>query len=113
MRASLSALATAAAGMLASSIGDGTNQLAIFFNNQRMPVRYLGCAVDPGVINDGRHACMTAASHLKFLCDVLPLGHTIYSIGDFGLMFGGLLLIPALTVYGYTVIKQLHKRFAL
>lgn len=45
------------------------------------------CAVG-GEMIDNTHSVMGPNSHLKFLADIFPLGHAIYSVGD-GLLYLG------------------------
>lgn len=113
MRASLSALATATAGMLLYSLGDSANQLAMFSNSQRMPVVANACLLDPTPFGDDVHVCLTSQTHLRLLCDIFHVGHVVYSIGDFGLYLGTALLIPATAVYLFTLARSLQKKFGI
>lgn len=113
MRASFSALTTAALAALVYSIGDGLNQIALFANSQMMPVLANSCKLNPDSFQDGTHVCMTAQSHLKPLCDIFHIGHVIYSAGDFGLTFGGMVFIPALVIYLYSLTQTLQEKYGV
>jgi hypothetical protein len=52
---------------------------------ETMPPSWCG---NGGEMIDRTHSVMGPNSHLKILADILPLGHSIYSIGDGLLYFG-------------------------
>lgn len=64
-------------------VGALMNQLAMAFNSGLMPVFYSECVQGTvGPIIDADHSCMTAATHLKVLCDWLNFHTAILSLGD-------------------------------
>lgn len=65
------------------------NALAITANSGTMPVKISSSGEWLGSWNDGLHVPMTAASHLKILCDFLqiPGWDGIFSVGDCFIIF--------------------------
>ena len=62
-----------------------------------------------GMIDD-THCLMTKQTHLNFLADVFDLHDGIYSIGDFGIIIGGLLWAYAPFIWAFEVIRRLRKQ---
>lgn len=83
-------------------IGGTMNGIAIFANGGKMPV------LNPpaGWTLTSIHQPMTAATHVKFLCDNYMVGHlVIASIGDFFI-----LVIFPLTILGFYVYNRFKSR---
>jgi hypothetical protein len=79
--------------LIAPMIGGGSNFLAMMVNGGTMPVRMANFVLDP------THHAMTAATHLKLLCDIIPVGqYVVLSLGDVILFTWGLTIF-ALWVY--------------
>lgn len=95
----------ALAGFLCGAIGDALNHVALFFNDFLMPVKVAKCTND--AMGDS-HQCMVAATHFKLLCDIIPVSHTIYSVGDLGIFLGLMIFTPALAIYLYSAAKNLR-----
>lgn len=95
-------------GAFLYGLGTTLNDTVVFFNNQEMPVKAAQCVANPHILdNDSVHGCMTAATHLKFLCDWIHIGRTIYSLGDLGLYVGAALVSCALPLYIYSRFRNL------
>lgn len=78
-------------------VGALLNQLVLAANNGQMPVQFPGGCTDDILesLTGTVHACMTSASHLKFLSDWINLGRAgIYSPGDILLIFGDTITGP-------------------
>lgn len=99
------------APMASYIIGFLLNKIAIAVNGGLMPV--LDPICDPLLyIRDGSHVCMTASTHLKFLCDWMVWNHgqMVSSIGDFFVDFYGLAFWPALFTWIVLMIKDAGNR---
>ena len=73
-----------------------------------MPV-FLGHFWEEPLVLDTDHVAMTASSHLKILCDVLPIGNVIASFGDVLLMVGFVSLCTFVLATLFSLIKQRKK----
>ena len=89
-------------------IGGLLNDIVLFFNDGMMPV-FLGRFWNEPSILDADHVAMTASSHLKILCDVLPVGNVIASFGDVLLMTGFVSLCTCISATLFSLIKQRKK----
>lgn len=98
----------ALAGSLFWVIGDSLNQIAMFINGGDMPVRVSPCDDSQWI----GHQCMHAATHLKIICDIFPLGGGVVSFGDFCIMAGSLIFFPAICFYLYSLGSRIEKRLS-
>ena len=96
-------LLTVPAGMYA--LGFWLNQLVIAANGGTMPVLVANCTAND-MDGDRIHACMTHASHLKFLADWINLHVAIASPGDLLLWFGDYLMVPCLALFLYSILTR-------
>ncbi len=84
---------------LVPPIGGGMNLTAIIANGGIMPVSPAAITLDPG------HAYMTSGTHLKFLCDIFPIGHIgLFSAGDVVIA-----IIWPLTILGFYAYNKHRK----
>jgi hypothetical protein len=108
-------------------LGVMSNQSVLVANHGKFPVmlsegmRYKYCHVDPeelvdipdiscakgGQMIDETHSIMGPNSHLKVLSDIIPLGSTIYSIGDGLLELSQWLLSFTLIAWLFLTIRKL------
>jgi hypothetical protein len=80
---------------IAGFAGAASNQLVLYANNDKFPVmvnqRHLNSFVEGGADADGMiddvHCVMTHNTHLNILADIFDLHTSIYSIGDFLMMW--------------------------
>lgn len=81
-------------------LGAILNQIVMIANGAMMPVLMPGgCPADAdGGILDPIHKCMTAATHLKFLADIINAHVFIGSLGDMFLFLGDALTWPAIFI---------------
>ena len=63
-------------------LGSIMNQLAVRANGGHMPVLFPGNDCSLLGADDPAHSCMTAATHLKFLCDWILGSRSVSSVGD-------------------------------
>lgn len=89
----------------AFGLGLALNAIAVAANfGQMMVLGPIGCPADA---SDPLHGCMSAASHLKWLSDVIlypSLG--MMSIGDIFIFGGKYLLQPCLLLWAALMIKD-------
>lgn len=90
-------------GLSLKGLGDFSNDLVVMLNSGRMPVRALECIANPKAASDGRHVCITAASHLTILADYIRIGDIVYSPGDITMFVGWAMfaLLAPVAVYLY------------
>ena len=99
-------LALSALGFILYQLGDAANQIVLFMNDQLMPVHDSHCIDHAGEQIDFRHSCAAPTNHLRILTDYIHIQHTVYSLGDFGLMCGGILIGLATPIAAYFVIMH-------
>ncbi len=93
------------AGLLFPIAGGGSNLLAMVSNGGVMPVKMANFVLDP------THQVMTAATHLKLLCDIIPVGqYLVLSLGDVVLFTWGLTFF---IFWVYTKYKKVRDANAL
>lgn len=75
-------------------------------NGGQMPVLFPGgCpAPDPDEVPDILHVCMTSATHLKVLCDIIVSHSGISSIGDVLIDAADFCFWPAVIIWGTLMI---------
>jgi hypothetical protein len=85
--------------------GAALNLIVMAANHSQMPVQVPpGLDMDP---SDWIHGTLTAATHLKLLCDIFPIkGLGVASIGDFFLWAGDFLQIPCLVAWFTLMISD-------
>ncbi len=90
-------------------LGGLSNNLAFILNKDKMPVAYDGHMWPEVVVTNARHATMAASTHVKVLCDYIPIGDYIYSPGDIMLYSGQysmIVFIAALSFIGYLSLTK-------
>jgi len=93
-------------GLSLAGLGDTCNRVAVFFNSSVMPVKAIECIKDSTAATDSTHACMTAATHIKFLCDYLRIGNAVYSPGDILIGLGEILAVIFLPIATYYLLRD-------
>jgi hypothetical protein len=92
-------------------IGFAMNAIVMAANHGQMPVLWPGGCPQDGVSEDvfPIHACMSAATHLKFLADWIVIrGLGVTSPGDFFEWLSDATLMPALYMWLALVIRDKH-----
>lgn len=88
-------------------VGIAANVAVQLANHQHMPVLFPGgdCPVLPP--HEVVHACMTQATHLKFLGDIIMDDHALSSIGDVLQDFGTAIAMPAFVTWVFLIVRSL------
>lgn len=91
-------------------LGAILNQIVMIANGAMMPVLMPGgCPVDAdGGILDPVHKCMTAATHLKFLADIINVHVFIGSLGDMLLFLGDAITLPAVFIWAGLAAREFY-----
>jgi hypothetical protein len=90
-------------------IGAFLNLFVMAINHGQMPVQ-IAYALQAATEFDDRHTFMTAATHLKFLCDWINLGDGIASPGDVLLWLGQATTNLGAAVWAALMIRDRNKR---
>ena len=98
------------APIISGNFGESLNAIVTIANGGVMPVRHPSCLTDPTAMVDGPHVCMTAASHIKFLADIITSNDGIRSLGDQFITLSGDIKIPCfilwLTIFLFCLIRK-------
>jgi hypothetical protein len=87
-------------------IGMSLNALVMAVNGGQMPVQWPG-GCDPKMMGDDiTHACMTHATHLKFLADWIVLQAGVASPGDLFIWTWEATFMPALYAWLALIIRD-------
>lgn len=90
-------------------LGAGLNQLVVYANGDLMPVLYNDCN-NAVLTADHVHTCLTSATHLKPLCDIILTNDGVSSIGDVLQTTGPSTILPCTLLWfgimGFSLIRE-------
>lgn len=91
-------------------LGALLNVSVMAINHGQMPVQIAASLITADFSLDDSHSVMTAASHLKFLCDWINLGVGIASPGDMLIWLSQYIMQPCAVVWAALMIKDRNRK---